>query len=241
MFDKMSSKMILSLITEIAQEVVDESVLLKSRLSCHKNPLIDETSLAKLKDDVPYFKNGTFTYNKRDPFFYFEQMPNNCGLSPSAKCIKYEMMNRLYDYIYELLIPNMSYEYHQAETEAEMQKYEDWYLNCDLYDDQDFMDLFPRVYLLLRKANDSTEYNRFEQYQEPIIIKDITDFQVIYDDITDELISEIIQEAIDEEPRVISAKKIQEAWRLCRYNPAYKMCETVLIHNIERDTGMTIE
>ena len=27
--------------------------------------------------------------------------------------------------------------------------------------------------------------------------------------------------------------KIQQAWRLCRYNPKYKMCETVQMNNYE--------
>jgi len=45
---------------------------------------------------------------------------------------------------------------------------------------------------------------------------------------------------IEYDIRPIMAKIIQRAWRECRYNPAYKMCEKVLIHNIERDTGMII-
>lgn len=35
------------------------------------------------------------------------------------------------------------------------------------------------------------------------------------------------------EPEKYAAIKIQQAWRLCRYNPKYKMCESVQIHNLE--------
>lgn len=32
--------------------------------------------------------------------------------------------------------------------------------------------------------------------------------------------------------RKMAVKKIERNWLVCRYNPEYKMCETVLIHNI---------
>ena len=46
---------------------------------------------------------------------------------------------------------------------------------------------------------------------------------------------------IEEKTKVICAKKIQRAWRLCRYNPEYKMCEKVQLDNLKRDTGLILK
>ena len=45
---------------------------------------------------------------------------------------------------------------------------------------------------------------------------------------------------VKEKTTLICAKKIQRAWRLCRYNPEYKMCEKVQLDNLERDTGLVL-
>lgn len=40
--------------------------------------------------------------------------------------------------------------------------------------------------------------------------------------------------------RKTAAIEIQQAWRMCRWNPAYKMCETVQFRNLKRDTGLVL-
>ena len=40
---------------------------------------------------------------------------------------------------------------------------------------------------------------------------------------------------------IYATKVLEKAWLKCRYNPQYKMCETVQVRNLERDTGIILD
>lgn len=93
------------------------------------------------------------------------------------------------------------------------QVYIDYYINLDGFDD--FMDMFDYY---INEVN-------WEQVS-----------RTIKSDIVDHYNFQI-----KEKTEKISAKKIQRAWRKCRYNPEYKMCEKIQLDNLERDTGLVLK
>ena len=207
----------------------DYDTIVSGVISCDKDKLIDEVSLAKLKNDVAYYNKGTFKSNSRNAFFYFRNIANDCGLSPSAKCIKYELLSKLPDLIYDFLTP-------QVEDDDE-DEYEELLDACDFHDGDNFLDLHARLYLILKKGEDSEEYERLHDYQDPLTIKALYPEVEIREVFLDELSLELAHEVIKED---VAARKIQVAWRECRYNPEYKMCEKVQLNNLELDTGLVL-
>ena len=114
--------------------------------------------------------------------------------------------------------------------------YVDIYLHTD---DEDSYRLANASVEDLRKEVEEfyEEYKDDEDYYTPEL--DNVDWVALHKDLKQDIV-EAYDFIIQRNLKKIMAKKIQSAWRECRYNPKYKMCEKVLIHNIERDTGMIL-
>jgi len=71
-----------------------------------------------------------------------------------------------------------------------------------------------------------------EQYYliENIINEKIVEIELKHNPILSNFIGKVL--CLYNEKEVIASKIIQNAWLKCRYNPGYKMCETVLMNNL---------